>query len=456
MNSTHLHSSASIIHLLDDETGIPLKAMEVLRINTTEVLRLKHRLQRSRITGQGRYLCELCGVPVYLAARPDGQTFVFKHFHEDGSCPHVTKGKMTEAQINVCRYDGQRESVRHKRIKTLVADSIECDPRFTKPVVEGTWKGREGERRRPDVRSRFNDAVDIAFEIQLSTTFDSVMVQREEFYRKESGLLLWIFGEFDPEHARLMMKMSFAVNNRNAFVVNEETLAASREAGALILLCHYDEPSLEPRGIVFTHKMKMVSFDQLTLDQGGQRAYLVDTDGIEANLKRQLEGPSLAVQLEEFWLMREQFQNRARPAIQIMDAQWSSLRGLFRKKDVNLPESWSDPPMVCLLRAVYSAKLGESVGWEFPFFWNTAHHVMSIYPQFAWIFHVALQFHGRLHALEAQDKHGKWKKKVEDWRAKYPDENHDFDPLILEAFPDLAAQVQLQRGAVEHWSRIPF
>jgi len=139
-----LHPNASITDLLEDDTGHHLDARAVLRDSMTEVLRLKHRLQRALKTGQGRYLCELCGVAVYLAAMPDKATFVFRHLHEDGSCRHITKSNLSAAQINSYHYDGQREGVRHKRIKQLVGESIQCDPRFTRPVVEGTWKGREG------------------------------------------------------------------------------------------------------------------------------------------------------------------------------------------------------------------------------------------------------------------------------------------------------------------------
>jgi hypothetical protein len=126
-----------ITDLLEDETGNPLDAREVLQDGMTEVLRLKYRLQRALKTGQGRYLFELCGVAVYLVAMPDTGSFFLRHLHEDGSCRHITKSKLTTAQINAYRYEGQRESVRHKRIKQLVDESIQCDPRFTRPVVEG-------------------------------------------------------------------------------------------------------------------------------------------------------------------------------------------------------------------------------------------------------------------------------------------------------------------------------
>lgn len=207
MTHSLLHPTASLTQLLDDEAGKPLLALDLLQADRTEVLRLKHRLQVSRVTGQGRILCAICGVPVYMSAMPDAQTFVFKHFQEDGNCPHITREGLTAAQINAYKYNAQRESARHIRIKHLVAESIQCDPAFTTPVVEGTWRGREGDLRRPDVRSCFKGEVDVAFEVQLSTTFGSVMAEREVFYRKEGGLLLWVFGEFDPERARLMMQV---------------------------------------------------------------------------------------------------------------------------------------------------------------------------------------------------------------------------------------------------------
>lgn len=456
MTTSLLHPNASITDLLEDETGGRLDAGQALQVSMTDALRLKHRLQRALKTGQGRYLCELCGVAVYLVAMPDKAAFVFRHLHEDGSCRHITKTRLTAAQINAFRYDGQRESVRHKRIKELVADSIRCDMQFTEPEIEGTWKGREGERRRPDVRSRYSDALDIAFEAQLSTTFDSVMVDREEFYRKEGGLLVWVFGEFDPERARLMMKICFAVNNRNAYVVNEQSLGASRQSGTLMLICHYDQPVLRNGKIEFDHCQKLVSFDQLTLDQEGQRAYLVDTDKIEANLKRQLEGPSLAERLEDFWLARVQYQDRAMPETAAMDAQWSALKLAFQKNGVYSLGSWSYGQPGILLNALYSAKHGAPVGWGYEKFWDVAHHILTKYGELGWVFHAALGCYGRLAELEEQDKRGKWRKKVSDWRAHGPAESHDYDRLIMEAFPELGQHLQAQRGDVDQWEETPF
>ena len=47
MTPSLLHPNASITDLLEDETGNPHDAREVLQDSMTEVLRLKYRLQRA-------------------------------------------------------------------------------------------------------------------------------------------------------------------------------------------------------------------------------------------------------------------------------------------------------------------------------------------------------------------------------------------------------------------------
>src|SRR5690606_25959473 len=106
----------------------------------------------------------------------------------------------------------------------------------------------------------FQDQVKVAFEVQLSTTFGRVMAEREVFYKSEGGLLLWVFGQFDLDHARLMMEVIFVNNNRNAFVVNEATWEASRAQGALVLECHWAQPSRFENRIVWTRQRKLVRF----------------------------------------------------------------------------------------------------------------------------------------------------------------------------------------------------
>lgn len=441
-----LVQSPQILQLLDDQTGHQYDAMDLIGTDRHQVMLLHKRLHMSRKTGQGQILCELCGTPVYLVSAPDRQHFFFRHFQEDGSCPSITRLGLTQDQINAIRYQGQRESLRHIRLKTLLAESIEADPSFSSPVVEGTWKGRERkDYRRPDVRAMFN-ALNIAFEVQLSTTFGSVMAEREIFYKNEGALLLWVFGEFDFERARLMMEVIFANNNRNAFVVNEASRDASLAEQALVLECHWAQPARHEDTIIWTQHRQMVRFDELTVDRKGQRAYYIDVDAEEARLRHEIEGGSLADRFQEFWLTYEKFEGRALPPVQELDRQWTELSVLFARQGVALP-SRTDFDFKDMLRTLYLAKLGKAVGWAYQQFWPAVHHVPDAEKQNLWVFVPALQHYGRLDAIEAEDRRGKWAFKMSLWKegvaagdAGYL-ENHKFDSVVRLIFPELAGKM---------------
>lgn len=442
-----LVQSPEITHLIEDQTGRARNAPEVVGDNRDHVMVLYKSLHLSRKTGENRLLCALCGVPVYLCSAPDRQHFYFRHFHEGGSCPAATRTGLTEAQINALRYHGQRESQRHIRIKNLVAESLRADPAFSQPTIEGTWKGRDGkELRRPDVRSRYQDRVDVAFEVQLSTTFGRVMAEREVFYKAEGGLLLWIFGEFDLEHARLMMEVIFANNNRNAFVVNEATREASVAEGALMLECHWAQPGRVNDRIVWTQHRKLVRFDELTVDLERQRVFYVDTDALELKLRQAIEGPPLADAFQEFWLTYECFEGRERPDLEALSKQWSALQLRFAEAGVRLPSRHEDT-FFGMLRSVFLAKLGRAVGWRYQTLWPAAHHVHDAEKPSLWLFMAALRHYGRLAELESQDSKGRWAEKVAKWSRGVASgdaafvEEHRYDGVLRLAFPELAACV---------------
>lgn len=439
-----LVQSPEITRLLDDETGRQLNAADVVGSDRHQVMVLYKALHLSRKTGEARLLCALCGAPVYLCSAPDRQHFYFKHFQEDGSCPAVTRARLTEDQINALRYHGQRESKRHIRIKNLVADSLRIDPHFSEPVIEGTWKGREGkEYRRPDVRSTFQGQLKVAFEVQLSTTFGRVMAEREVFYKSEGGLLVWVFGQFDLDHARLMMEVIFDNNNRNAFVVNEATEEASKEAGALVLECHWAQPSRHEGEIIWTRQRKLVRFDELTIDQERQRAFYVDTDRLEAQLQEEIDGPPLALRFEDFWLTYEAFDGRVRPDVATIDRQWEDLRQRFSRKGVQLP-SRHDLEFVGMLRSIFLAKLGRAVGWKYQQFLPAVHHVPDAEKPSLWLFVKALRHYGRLAGIEQQDTKSRWADKMAKWDEGVASgsldyrEEHRFDGTLRLIFPELA------------------
>lgn len=439
-----LVQSPQITQLIDDESGRCVSASELIGEDKLLALQLYKRLHLSRRTGKGQVLCALCGISVYLCGTADKSHYFFKHFQEDGSCPAVTRGNLSEAQINALRYHNQRESSRHKRLKALLDESLRADPAFSTPIIEGTWKGRaDKEYRRPDVRSRFRDQIDVAFEVQLSTTFGRVMAEREVFYKQEGGLLVWILGDFDYEEDRLMMQVVYANNNRNVFVVNEATRDTSLATGALIVECRWAKPYAVGAEVHWIPQRSLVRFDELTLEQDRQRAFYFDADVAEANLRREIAGPAIWQRIEDFFLTCERFEGRERPKDVALIQQWDELRRRCIEVDVALPD-YSDDAFRSLMRALYSAKHGKSVGWRYADLWGAAHRVHDAHKPFLWLFMPALSHYGRLEALEAGDRKGNWAAKVYDWHqgversAPAYFENHAFDEIAKLAFPELA------------------
>lgn len=137
-----LSPNAEIRHLLDDESGEEHDASTMLACSRDDVMKLYHRLHISLRNGEQRILCGICSVPVYLVSRRDTERFFFRHIEEDGNCPSRSRGDLTEPQIRALRYHGQRESQRHIRLKNLIADSVDRDPKFTEPVVRDPGRAR--------------------------------------------------------------------------------------------------------------------------------------------------------------------------------------------------------------------------------------------------------------------------------------------------------------------------
>lgn len=239
-----------IVEALDLETGEIPSVWDLVGNDYEKALQLRMALRQGIAAGSPLLACPLCLVPVHLVSLPQDRRFYLRHETEDGRCPARTKGTLSEERILAMKYDGARESVAHKRLKEIIAESLRSDPEFSDVEVEAVWRGEEAnQRRKPDVRATWMGALPVAFEVQLSTTFLRVIAERREFYLRNGGLLFWVFNRFDMGDARLTMEDLFYNNNRNAFIASEETVAASKALGSLVLDCVWSEPSVD-EGVV--------------------------------------------------------------------------------------------------------------------------------------------------------------------------------------------------------------
>ena len=425
---------------LDLETGEIRPVWEVVGEDYERALQLRMALRQGIAAGKPLLACPLCAVPVHLVSLAQKRRFYLRHETEDGRCPARTKGGLSEERILAMKYDGARESAAHKRMKDIIAESLRGDPDFSDIQIERVWKGEDANsRRKPDVRAVWKGTLPVAFEVQLSTTFLRVIAERREFYLRNGGLLFWVFNRFDMADARLTQEDVFYNNNRNAFVASEETLAASKTAGSLVLDCVWSEPSIEDGRILWSQKRQHTGFGELTVERDRQRVFIFDADAARERCEALTKDWPLRRDFHEFWMKRGGAHD---------DARWLELRRRLSERGISLPRWPSDGEgLVSLLDTLYSAAEGCPVGWRYADLVKIAHHVFDKHKGHLWPFKLALAAHGRGQQIVAEDTTKKWISKVKAYRAAWsrgdaefaPDRRHDV--LVAFLFPEIAADL---------------
>ncbi len=326
---------------------------EVVGEDYEKALQTRMALKQGIEAGIPLLACPLCSVPVHLVSLSQERRFYLRHETEDGRCPFRTKGGLSEERILAMKYDGARESVAHRRMKDIIAESLRCDPDFSDVEIEKVWKGEEANgRRKPDVRAVWKGTLPVAFEVQLSTTFLRVIAARREFYLRERGLLFWVFNRFDMGDARLTQEDVFYNNNRNAFVANEDTLTASKAARRLVLDCIWSKPSAEDGMLTWGQHGRQVSFGELTVEQDKQRVFLFDADAARERCEAMIKDWPLRNDFRRFWAgMRAGYE----------DGAWLSLRRRFSEIGMALPRFPGDAEgLVALPRHALLGRRGPS------------------------------------------------------------------------------------------------
>jgi hypothetical protein len=425
--------------VLELESGQHREVKDVIGSDYARVVQLRTAIKEGQQQGRPLYACSICSVPVSLLMHAQSGLFFFRHLVEDGRCSAVTRGELSREEIDARKYNGAKESLLHIRTKSWVADSLRADPNFSCIEIEARWKGAvTGTWRKPDVRAIYTRPLDgvkipIAFEVQLSTTYLDVIVERRSFFRAEGGLLFWIFAEFKDDGRRLTQDDVFFNNNQNAFIVNSASASASSSSGQFELICMWSEP---PPGSARL-ETKLVSFDDLTLDTAAQQAYYFDFYGRQRSIDEAAikDTARLREQFEAAWLALTTGDGNFSEA-------WNKAHRQFRAVGIPLPpKSWDLRPQ--LLDALYSAKHGRPIGWRYKKFIEVAHRIAGAHPTFLQIFRKALHVYGRADQLTSEDQSGKWALRVKKYKAAIaagdPSYAHDqeFDGLLAFLFPEL-------------------
>lgn len=431
-----------IEEVLDLRTGQYHRHDSLIGNDYEAAVQLRLGIRTAIIRDAPDYTCALCGTPVYLVCKPTRRRLFFRHTLEDGRCTAKTRGALSQKEINARKYNGAKESHRHLELKSWIAQSIATDPSFTGLDIERRWTGAlTGNWRKPDVCAVYRD-IAIAFEIQLSTTFLDVIAERREFYLREGGLLVWVFGSFDEEARRLTQDDIFYNNNRNAFLITEATLKRSLAERRFVLDCVWSDPGRE----VSELQREAVYFDQLTLDRARQRAFYFDFDAsrMAAKERHERELSAVRVAFESWWLDQN-------ASGQPDYSKYADIRKTFAAQQIPLP-FWPKEIPEGLLNGLYSAKHGRVVGWAFKRLIEVAHRIEQGYRGNLEQFRTAIEVYGRVDQLAAEDGSGKWRAKMLAYDAAVAaaacprEADSTYGNLIAALFPEVAEQEKRRRG----------
>lgn len=283
----------TIEFVLNKEDGITVYADVFFIKPENEVFKYRNELQKA-IKGirEPLFVCYFCGQNIKING--GGQTKKVLHFahKKDSNFCHIkTDNKYSKLEIQRVKYNGAKESPLHFETKNLIKEFIELNNDFSNIKVEKIIKSNKNylEWKKPDISAAYKK-VEVVFEIQLSTTFLSVIVDREYFYKENQTYILWIFRNFviDEFKQRFTEKDVFYSNNRNAFVLDSEAINLSKQNNDLHLLCYYQIPFIENLKIKYNWECKYVSFEQLTFGEINYKIFYYDVDKEECVLREQI------------------------------------------------------------------------------------------------------------------------------------------------------------------------
>ena len=410
-------------------------------------VRLRSALWKALKDGTPRYLCPLCGCGLRLRSSMNKEASFVHGPAEGRACSERTRG-LSESEIRRFKYGGRQEGEPHKRAKERIVRSLRADNRFAAVVVEGTWRGDvdRSSRRRPDVRAEIGD-LSLAFEAQLSTTFLSVVLERQAFYRENGGLLVWVLPSFDPQNRRQTDDDILFCNNSNVLLVDEESTLESERSGELHFGCWIAHRDIDDEGRSRTRwERRLVGWDGLTIDQDGQRAFAVDVEGAERKARTEARPASLRTRWRRFFEELDGLDSSS------ASERFFALRSETEAARLPFPSLlYLSSGLRATVRSVLSAEAGRPVGYKFDKLVQIAFLLTDQFPSAVTPFLCALKEHG-LSSRLAENK--KWperqvtlRERVRADPAKFllAEDEHEF---VCFLFPDVAGSMNRARAAI--------
>lgn len=310
--------------ILNLETGENITASVLLdNMESDDIVLLRRKLRTANREGKPILVCAECLTKLELRCNKLSRKnrgkdyYFFKHYKDVKECSIKTDSHLPVGVLLARKYENVKESIPHIELKNRLGYIIK---QFHSPKIISIdskfyfdkFGGRE--KRKPDVYAVIGDK-EYAFEIQLNTTFLSVIEEREAFYERNNVSILWIFKNFPLEDGlqRLTQKDIYVPNRLNAFVLDNEMLNLSIERKKLHLRVYYKTFLVDGWKICSQWNTKIVTIEDLTYT-GNCKPFFYDSLADKENAKRELERKKEEYLLEQRNIQKIQKQEQERLA----------------------------------------------------------------------------------------------------------------------------------------------
>lgn len=276
-------SNRTIDEVYDVDNNQLITAYEFFKKPEHEIMHWRRALEESILTGHARLICPYCKQMLKLCGKKCSRGIVsyFSHLYDSDDCEIKTTTMQSREIIEAKKYGLAGESERHIRLKNMIAKALTTErskdmglsgvcieQRINSDIPYMRW-------RRPDVQARYGN-LNLVFELQLSTTFLSVVVDRDIFYRINGWYIIWVFNFEDNKEyvnlSNLMCKDIYYANKRNVFIFDNEAQRLSEEKDTLVLRCQW----LDSEGRFA--ESEYITLDQLQFDSEEYKPYYIDAD----------------------------------------------------------------------------------------------------------------------------------------------------------------------------------
>lgn len=310
-------------------------------------LNLERAIQKQVSPIYGCWCCK--GLAALRALSSDKRSKYFRAIHSPDCL--VKQNNLSKEQILRIKYNGLQESFLHQTLKKEIAFHLELNRRNKKQVEEIIIDKRHNlstddnskEWRKPDVLTITTikgKKLKIAFELQITTTFLDVVVSRQDFYKRDESYIIWIFKDFDKDRRnQRMMQLDIVIsNNKNAFVINEETKAKSIVEQDLVLLCLYKNYYRVGWEIKSEWKERFITLNDLTFDDN-YLSYLHDAESQYSQIETEINKEKKLLDIQKQQEIEQQKIEKRKEQINsnIEDVVKIIRRAYYAKKDSDIP-----------------------------------------------------------------------------------------------------------------------